>query len=133
MAVTRTIPAGDLALEGGTFVELGRTDETRVRYIRQVLATRFKFFLGEWFLDQRQGAPFYRDVFVKNPNMDLIRSLFLRICRTTPGVLDVVDFSLSFNPSARRLTFSFQALVEGGEFTVRPEDEDFLVDVATAA
>lgn len=133
MAVFRTIPAGDLALEGGTFVELGKTAETRVQYIRQQLSARFKFFAGEWFLDLRQGIPYYRDVFVKNPNFDLIRALFLRVVRQMPGVLSVASFSTFYDASARQFTFAFKAIVDGGEIVVSQEDQDFIVDLANAA
>lgn len=133
MAVVRIIPAGDLALENGNLVWLGTTPETRVQIVRQKIAARFRFFVGEWFLDLREGIPYYRDVLVKNPNLDLIRSLFLRVLRQTPGVLDVPSFSLDYDPSARRLSFDFEAKVSDGEVVVAPEDRDFVVDLATAA
>lgn len=130
MAVLRIIPAGDLALEKGDLVLLGRTAATRVLYLRQKIASRFKFFLKEWFLDQREGVPYYRDVFRKRPNIPLIRSLFLRVLRRTPGVLEVVKFSTVFDRETRELSFAFQALVTDGEVTVGPKDRDFIVAVA---
>jgi hypothetical protein len=133
VAVLRIIPAGDLALVAGNFDVLGTTSSSRVRYIRQKISCRFKFFLREWFLDIRQGVPYYRDVFRKRPNLALIRALFLRVLRSTPGVLSVVRFALSYDPETRSATFAFQALVAGGEVVVRPEDEDFLVGLAPAA
>lgn len=133
MAVLRTIPSGDLALTGGDLVVLGKTAETRLQYIRQKIAARFKFYLGEWFLDQRQGAPYYRDVFVKNPNLGLVRSLFLRIVSETPGVIDVPEFDLVYTPGARSVAFSFSAVADDGEIVVKPEDADFLLDLASAA
>ncbi len=133
MAVTRTIPAGDLALEGGDLVVLGKTPETRVQYMRQKIASRFKFFVGEWFLDEREGVPYYRDVFVKNPNLDLIRSLFLKLLRETPGVLAVPEFKVAFDPAGRIGTFTFRATVTDGEVTVAAKDEDFILNLANAA
>lgn len=128
MAVLRIIPAGDLAIVNGDLFVLGKTPETRVQYIRQKIAARFKFFLAEWFLDEREGVPYYREVFVKNPNIPLIRSLFLKVLRETPGVLSVPTFSVRFDPAARTLTFDFQAIVDGGELVVSPEDDDFIID-----
>ena len=133
MAVFRTIPAGDLKLEGGDLVVLGLTADTRVQYIRQKIATRFRFYYGEWFLDQRQGLPYYGTVLTKNPDMALVRSLFLRVLRDTPGVLDVVTFNLVHDRVSRTVSFSFEALVDGGEITVKPEDADFIVALAPAA
>lgn len=133
MAVTRTIPAGDLALENGDLLVLGRTPTTRVQYMRQKIAARFKFFTGEWFLDEREGVPYFRDVFVKNPNLDLIRSLFLRLLRETPGVLDVQEFKVTYDQRARTITFEFRAKVSDGEVVVTAEDEAFILDLASAA
>lgn len=133
MAVLRIIPAGDLALSAGDLVVLGDTAATRVLYIRQKIRVRFKFFLGEWFLDLRQGIPYYRDVLVKNPSLPLIRSLFLRVLRRTPGVLEVLRFQLTMDAVTRTLRFDFEARVTDGVVIVRPEDEDFLVSVANLA
>ena len=132
MAVLRTIPAGDLDILNGDLVVLGETPETHLAYMRQKIAARFKFFLGEWFLNLNEGVPYYRDVFGKNPNLDLVRSLFLRLLRETPGVLDVASFSLSYDPRARTLGFDFQAVVTGGNIVVAPEDKDFILDLAPA-
>jgi hypothetical protein len=133
MAVFRIIPAGDLALESGDLVVLGLTDVTRVQYIRQKISSRFRFFYGEWFLDQRQGLPYYGTVFTKNPNLSLIRSIFLRVLRDTPGVIDVATFNLVHDRPSRTVTFTFQAIVDGGEITVKPEDADFVINLARAA
>lgn len=134
MAVLRIIPAGDLALGNGSLVLLGKTQATRVQYIRQKISCRFRFFLGEWFLDLREGVPYYRDVLKKRPNKALIRSLFLRVLKKTPGVLSVPRFSLIFDLANRSVRFDFQAVVDGGEtITVRPEDADFVLGVALAA
>jgi hypothetical protein len=121
-----SIPAGDLALENGTLVFC-----SGAAFYRQKLAARFKFFLGEWFLDQRLGLPYYQNVFVKNPDLDLIRSLFRRVILTTPGIKSIKTFTLSFDPAARKLSFSFHALLVGDEaIVVRPQDRDFIIDLS---
>lgn len=125
MALVRVIPAGDLAIEGRHFV-IARG----IRYVRQKLSVRFKFFLGEWFLDLREGVPYYRDVFTWNPNLPVIRSLFRRIAIKTPGVLAVPRFATNFTPSDRTLRFDFQAVCSNGDIIVTPEDRDFVLDVA---
>src|SRR3954447_26510569 len=104
MAVFRVIPAGDLALT---------PDETQLQIIegvaavRQKLASRFRMFLGEWFLDQRQGVPYYRDILVKSPNLGVIRSVFRKVILTTPGVLGITTFTLALDRVSRILSFDF--------------------------
>jgi hypothetical protein len=125
VAVIRVIPAGDLRLVGGTVVIVDGPDA-----IRQKLAARFKFFLGEWFLDVRQGVPYYRDVFTKIPNLDVIRSLFRKIILDCPGVLSLSSFLVNYDETGRELTFTFAAKVTGGEVVVAPTDRDFILDLA---
>ncbi len=134
-AAYRVIPAGDLALVGGTFTELrAEVPDERLQFLRQKLATRFQFFLGEWFLDLRQGIPYYRDVFIHRPNVDVIRSLFRRVILTTPGIVRLASFSQRFVPGERRLYSAFEAVADTGEtISVTENDKDFIVDVSVAA
>lgn len=124
MAVFRIIPAGDLDLINGSPYYIDGP-----AYVRQKLSARFKFFLGEWFLNQVEGVPYYRDVFVHDPNIDVIASTFKRVILKCPGVLSLASYSMSFDPVARSLSFSFQAVADGGVITVAPGDVDFIVDV----
>lgn len=128
MAVFRIIPPGDLALKNGSPYYIAGP-----AYIRQKLSVRFKFFQREWFLNQLEGIPYYRDVFVKNPNLDVVNSLFKRVIRTCPGVLGLRSYSSRFDAAERVLYFRFVAIVEGGEVIVAEKDRDFIVDVDRAA
>jgi hypothetical protein len=143
MPVYRVIPTGDLALTGdpspyavgiATLAQGGQLVVIEgLEQIRQRIATRLKFFVGEWFLDLRQGVPYYRDVFVSNPNLALIRSLFRRVVLRTPGVISVPRILVGFDPATRQCSVTFQAIVDGGRIEVEPGDEDFLVDLPAAA
>jgi hypothetical protein len=126
--VIRVIPAGDLALKNGSpyYIE-------GVAYIRQKLSVRFRFFLGEWFLNQLEGVPHFRDVFVHDPNLDVLTTLFKGIAEKTPGVLSVPRFKLIFDTVSREASFDFTAVVDGGVITVAPQDQDFIVDPQKAA
>jgi hypothetical protein len=139
MPVYRLIPAGDLALTrdpdkratglaalgaGGSLVVIEGVEQVRGR-----LAARTKFFRGEWFLDLRQGVPYYRDALVKNPNLPLIRSLLRRAYLDTPGVLSVPRLDLAVNEGTRVANVVFEAVCDGGKIIVKPGDNDFLVDV----
>lgn len=127
MAIFHLIPKGDIALTGpgGDFVWIEGPPQ-----IRQRLSVRFQFWLGEYFLDTRQGIPYRRDVFIKNPDIDVIDSLFRRVITTTPGVLAIVRFQLRYEPGERKLYFSFHAKVEGGEVIVNEGDDDFIVSLS---
>lgn len=128
MPIIHIIPIGDIELDetGDPVWTDGPT------YIRQRLSVRFKFWLGEYFLDLRQGIPYRREVFVKNPNIDRIREIFRQVIVTTPGVLRLNTFELNYDPSARRMTFKFHASVEGGEVRVNHDDQDFIISLSSA-
>jgi hypothetical protein len=122
MAVFRTIPAGDLALVNGDFVWQSGIDQTR-----QTILNRFKFFLGEWFLDLREGVPYYRDILGKNTDPEVARSVFRNVLRTTPGVLEITRFELRLDARERVLHFDFACQTADGEVSVSPSDDAFVV------
>lgn len=103
-----------------------------IEQVRQRIAARLKFFVGEWFLDLRQGVPYYRDVLVKNPNLPLIRSLFRRVILGTPGVLSVAKLDVEVDQASRTGQITFEAVCDGGTIVVKPGDELFLVDLPLA-
>lgn len=83
--------------------------------IEQQLRIRLRMFTEEWFLDARVGIPYYRNILVKNPNLDLVRSIFRQAILTTPRVSSVSTIDATVNPSTRTLTLSFGAVLDTGE------------------
>lgn len=117
------LPTHDLDLTTGDLVLIFDDDE-----IVQKLKIRLQFFLGEWFLDQRLGIPYFRDIFIKNPDLAVIRRIFRQTVLTTPGIADLDNFELSFDGTTRKLTVSFAATkVDGSVITF--DDEEFIIDV----
>lgn len=89
--------------------------------IEQNLRLRLKFFLAEHFLDERLGIPFYREVFVKNPNIRLLRTIFSEAIRTTAGIVSVDALEVVIDAPTRTLEVSFVATMEtGGTLTFDP-------------
>ena len=83
--------------------------------VAQRLDTKFKFFLGEWFLDQSLGVPYYRDVFVRNPDMAVIRSIFQQLITDDAGVESLVSLDLALDGETRALSVTFQAVLVSDE------------------
>lgn len=82
--------------------------------IAQKLRNRLRFFFAEWFLDRRQGLPFFERVLVKNPDSRAIRTIFRRTITETAGVASVEKLSLTVAPD-RTARLDFVApLDEGG-------------------
>ena len=107
--IGRTVPAGDLDLSTGKFATL-----TGPEYAAQKIRQRFKLFLGEWFLDQSKGVPWFTEVFVKNPNLDLIRALFRAELLKVPGIVGVASVESAFTPATRTLSLAYVAIYQTG-------------------
>lgn len=68
---------------------IAKGDDAIIQSVYAVL----RFFEGEWFLDTRQGIPFIRRIFVKNPSFPTINAIFRQGLLTIPQVAQVVSFS----------------------------------------
>lgn len=84
---------------------------------------RFLFFEGEWFLDLRQGVPYFRLIFVKSPSLTVVRDVFRRILLSSAMVSSVEALEFDYDPAARTLAFRFTITavdgrtIEGGSGT----------------
>jgi hypothetical protein len=124
------LPFAELALDEATWdlkipVEVLRG----VAAIAQRLRVRLQFFLGEWFLDQRQGMPYFQVVFVKNPDISLIQSVFRRAILQTPGVLAVKKLTTTFDRANRTFTVSPLEIVLTGGVVFRAQPNEFIIQV----
>lgn len=94
--------------------------------VAQRVRSRFRFFLGEWFLDTRQGIDYFRAVLVKNPSIPLITGMFREVLLTTPGVISVKAFSIQIDRPGRALTATFEAKLNDGSILTW-KNEPFII------
>jgi hypothetical protein len=114
----------DLAVVNGSLVLV--TDVAQEAAI--VLRNKFKFTKGEYFLDVRQGVPYFELVFVKNPNLLLIKRLFRDVIMSVPGIARVIDLSMSLETRTRKLAFSFRAQADNGRIISGGSGQPFIVE-----
>jgi hypothetical protein len=136
MTVYRIIPAGDIELSARSPITGKRrvVMNTGPRYVRQKIASRLRFFLGEWFLDTRLGVPYYRDVLIANADLSIVRSIFREVILSVPEVASLDKLTLAFDTEARALAIEFDAsLVAGGVLLVRQPDRPFIIHLQRAA
>lgn len=122
------LDTGDLDLTMG----LRLTSDLKT-YTRQRLRQRLRFFLGEWFLDQRLGIPYFERVFVANPDLPLMTSIMRKAILKTTGVGGVESLSLDFDRKTRTLLVSFVARLIGNTDTIVFSSEPFVLDLREAA
>jgi hypothetical protein len=115
----------DVALDntGDIDVSLGEVRLTSGQQsIEQHLKSRLKTFLGEWFLDERVGVPYYEKVFDrKHPDIQIIKSVFTREILKTPGVSEITDISLQIDTGTRELLVGVSVKSKEGAFTLTLE------------
>lgn len=80
----------------------------------QRLRCRLKFFRREWFLDLREGIPYFRDILTKDPSLQIAESVFRRAIMSVPCTLEVMNLRLDADRRNRILR------VEGFEIRVGP-------------
>jgi hypothetical protein len=95
--------------------------------VAQRIRVRFKWFLGEWFLDTRQGVPYYRDILIKNADPILITFIFRRVLLSTPGVKSVSSFHATLDKTSRVLTVTFEAVADDGSI-LTASAEPFIIE-----
>lgn len=101
---------GDLLLIGGK-AQLA----TGAVAVRQAWETHLTLFLGECFRDLSLGIDYQNLILIKNPSWPIIRGIFARASRETPGVAEVRDLRLAFDARARTLTVTASVVYDSGE------------------
>jgi len=124
VSTLRQTTENDLALVNGQLViELDVAQEAAI-----VLRNKFLFVKGEWFLDTRVGVPYLAYVFVKRPDLLVIRQIFRKVILSVDGVKSIIDLTLKFDRAERRLTFSFKALADNGKIISGGSGQPFIVE-----
>lgn len=114
--------AGDLDLSSGNLRLVTGGEEASVR-----LRGRLGVWLGEWWKDTRIGVPYLAGVFVKRPNLGLIRSIFVNVIETTPGIVQGASVTASLNARTRELGSTFTATADDGSTITGGLGETFIV------
>ena len=117
---------GDILIEDDALVLVEGDDA-----IVQHLQIRFKFFLGEWFLDTRIGVPYFDEILIKNPDLNRVRGIYRQTILTTPGIASLETFELDLDAATRTLKVTFRARKADGE--ILEFNEEFIIDQVAGA
>ena len=94
---------GDIDITNG---EVSLTME--IDGIVQHLKQRLRFFYGEWFLDKTKGVPYIQQILKKNPEPVIVDLILKRAILETPGVLELLEFSIEIINAFRELKLEFK-------------------------
>lgn len=117
--------SGDLEIEGGDFVMLSSDVGalTKLDWITQTLQCQLRTFLNEWFLQTDDGVPYFQEILKKNANPDVIEAILLNRVVTSPGILEILVFDLTYDNPTRTLTLdlavrSTEGVIEFEDFNL---------------
>ena len=95
----------------------------------QDIRGRLLLWLGEWFLDVRQGFPWLEVVFVGRPDIRIIGQLLRRAISTSPFVEKLAGVEVSFDKAAREFSFAFNAQLTDGTVLEVGEGTPFVMRI----
>ena len=81
----------------------------------QHIKTRLQLFLGEWFLNQEEGVPWFQEILVKPAKLNEIEVIIKNEILTTSGVNELLEFDMSFNNTDRSFRIEFKCNTDFGE------------------
>ena len=102
---------GDLDYSEGRLTVVTGVDAIRQRWLIHI-----RTFLGEWFLDQSIGVPYYQRVLRKAVSRQVLKQVFRDATLAVPGVLQVVSVIVdSLNAATRQAEITVTCIVSGDE------------------
>lgn len=110
----------DLQLDKNThdlFVDTDLHIINEIDYLEQKVKIVLLFFFAEWFLDVTLGIKYWELIFVKNPNLTLIDSLYKVALTEINGISELTAYDSEFDGSGRILSVTFTANTDFGELT----------------
>lgn len=112
--IALNIASNDLVIKNNDLILIDNAEQVA----QQVLIT-LRFWLGEWFLDTREGMPYLEYVLVKNPNMSHIRQILTEKIQSVEGVKSIVSLNFDFRRVTRELYVDFEVDTDYGLITER--------------
>jgi len=110
----------DLYLDaGGDAVPLVDGDELEAT--AQEIRSRLLLFRGSFFLDLREGVPWYQEILSKGARPGRVRELIRQAILSHPSVVDVPSLTLTTDPATREASIAFSARTADGRI-VRSAD-----------
>ena len=104
----------DLLVLNGDLTLTSDVNENGTNPVLQNIIQNLSFFLGEWFLDNTQGIPWFQQILVKGTDSAVVDAIIKNTIMATPGVQTLTSYSFSINTAFRTATISFSVLTSTG-------------------
>lgn len=94
----------DLVIENGDLIAIDNAER-----VAQQIKIQLLTWLGEWFLDVTHGVPYLDYILVKNPNLELARSIFREQIMKVDDVDNVLSINLQYDIKTRTMNVEYEA------------------------
>lgn len=88
--------------------------DTLTEFVSQKIENVILFFKEEWFLDFEKGIPYFEKIFTKNPDINLINTIFIREINSISEIEKILKFETTFTASTRLFEISFEVKATDG-------------------
>jgi len=92
-----------------------RLTQSIQEYIAQKTDIVLSTFRGEWWLNEDLGIPYFQEIFIKNPNIPQIDSIYKAEIMGITGVQTIVNYKNEYNPQTRESLITFTEILDTGE------------------
>jgi len=82
--------------------------------IEQHLKQRFQFFRGEYKHNLTRGIPYHDEFFKKSLNPIVMDSILKDVILETPGIIELLSFSIELDDQTRILSVIFKVSTDSG-------------------
>lgn len=112
----RTDADGDMVADNGDIALVGDVDG-----IKQLVGQYLAFYLGEWFLDEEIGVPYFERILIKNPSLVEVREWMRQTILSVPGVREVLSLTVEYTGN-RIVDIVWRANTDLGELAGRVQE-----------
>lgn len=105
----------DLLIINGDLTLTADINPVGTNPILQAILQNLSMYLGEWFLNNTLGLPWFQQILVKAPDQSKIDAIFSNSIMGTPGVLQLMQYSFAVSLTQRTLSVSFIAQTTTGK------------------
>jgi hypothetical protein len=107
----------DILLDRDGDIFVGETADISIKHsIRQEVKIFLRWFFAEWRFNPDVGIPYFEEVFVKNPNTQMIARIVRSEAMKADGAKEVRDVAVTIDHKTRAATIKFTLITDYGTF-----------------
>jgi hypothetical protein len=107
----------DILLDNQGDIFIGETGDISVKHsVRQEVKILLQWFFAEWRFGPELGLPYYEEVFVKNPNTEMIARIVRTEALKADGVNEIRNVKVEVDRKTRGASIKFTIITDYGSF-----------------